>query len=36
LKQVLEEVDQRKPEKALLVDYPGFNLRLAPELKSAG
>ncbi|MDZ8118338.1 lipid-A-disaccharide synthase [Pontiella agarivorans] len=36
LKQVLEEVDKRKPEKALLVDYPGFNLRLAPELKKRG
>ncbi len=36
LKQVLAEVDKRKPEKALLVDYPGFNLRLAPELKKRG
>lgn len=36
LKQVLAEVDRRKPEKALLVDYPGFNLRLAPELKKRG
>ncbi len=36
LRQVLEEVDKRKPEKALLVDYPGFNLRLAPELKKRG
>lgn len=36
LKQVLAEVDQRNPEAALLVDYPGFNLRLAAELKKRG
>ncbi|WP_372807240.1 lipid-A-disaccharide synthase [Pontiella sp.] len=36
MKQVLAEVDTRKPEKALLVDYPGFNLRLAAELKKRG
>ena len=36
MKQVLAEVDQRKPEAALLVDYPGFNLRLAAELKKRG
>ncbi|QBG48029.1 lipid-A-disaccharide synthase [Verrucomicrobia bacterium S94] len=36
LQQILDEVDKRKPEKALLVDYPGFNLRLAPELKKRG
>lgn len=36
LKQILDEVDKRKPKKALLVDYPGFNLRLAPELKKRG
>jgi len=30
---VLAEVDKRKPDAALLVDYPGFNLRLAAELK---
>ena len=34
--QVLEEVDRRRPEMALLVDYPGFNLRLAAELKKRG
>ncbi|MBN2684971.1 MAG: lipid-A-disaccharide synthase [Pontiellaceae bacterium] len=34
--QVLAEVDRRKPEAALLVDYPGFNLRLAAELKKRG
>jgi len=31
--EVLAEVDKRKPDAALLVDYPGFNLRLAKELK---
>ena len=36
LKQVLSEVDQRKPNAVLLVDYPGFNLRLAEELKKRG
>jgi lipid-A-disaccharide synthase len=36
LTQVLSEVDQRKPDAALLVDYPGFNLRLAAELKKRG
>ncbi len=36
MKQVLSEVDRRKPDAALLVDYPGFNLRLAAELKKRG
>jgi lipid-A-disaccharide synthase len=36
LKQVCDEVDRRKPDAALLVDYPGFNLRLAAELKKRG
>ena len=36
LQQVLDEVDARKPDAALLVDYPGFNLRLAAELKKRG
>lgn len=36
LNQVLAEVDRRKPDTALLVDYPGFNLRLAAELKKRG
>ncbi|MDF7801028.1 lipid-A-disaccharide synthase [Pontiellaceae bacterium B1224] len=36
LKQICEEVDRRKPDAALLVDYPGFNLRLAAELKKRG
>ena len=34
--QVLAEVDHRKPDAALLVDYPGFNLRLAAALKKRG
>ena len=36
LQQVLAEADRRKPDAALLVDYPGFNLRLAAELKKRG
>ena len=30
---VLAEVDRTKPDAVLLVDYPGFNLRLARKLK---
>jgi lipid-A-disaccharide synthase len=33
---VLEEVDRRRPDLAVLVDYPSFNLRLARELKRRG
>jgi lipid-A-disaccharide synthase len=33
---LLKEVGRRKPDLAILVDYPGFNLRLAPELKKRG
>lgn len=33
---LLDKVDQEKPELAILVDYPGFNLRLAEELKKRG
>jgi lipid-A-disaccharide synthase len=29
---ILKEVDKVKPDLAILVDYPGFNLRLAKEL----
>jgi len=32
-KRVLTEVDRRRPDVAVLVDYPSFNLRLARELK---
>lgn len=31
--QILEEIDRRRPDAVLLIDYPGFNLRLAKELK---
>ena len=31
--QILAQVDQRRPDAVLLVDYPGFNLRLARKLK---
>tara|TARA_B100001248_G_scaffold176158_1_gene133748 strand:+ start:5608 stop:6726 length:1119 start_codon:yes stop_codon:yes gene_type:complete len=34
--QILAEVDRSKCQTALLVDYPGFNLRLAKELKKRG
>jgi len=30
---LLRKVDAKKPDLAILVDYPGFNLRLAEELK---
>src|SRR4030042_1145131 len=33
---LLKEVDKAKPDLAILVDYPGFNLRLAGELKKRG
>ena len=32
-KAVLRKVDHERPDLAILVDYPGFNLRLAKELK---
>jgi len=35
-KRLLEEAERRKPTAALLVDYPGFNLRLAARLKARG
>jgi lipid-A-disaccharide synthase len=34
--EVLAEADRRKPDAALLIDYPGFNLRLAKALKQRG
>jgi lipid-A-disaccharide synthase len=33
---VLDECKKRKPKFALLMDYPGFNLRLAKKLKKMG
>lgn len=32
-KGILNKIDAEKPDLAILVDYPGFNLRLAKELK---
>lgn len=34
--QLLAEVDRHRPDLAVLVDYPSFNLRLARELKRRG
>lgn len=33
---LLEEIERRKPEIAILVDYPGFHLRLGDALKLRG
>jgi len=35
-KGILKKIDSRKTDLAILVDYPGFNLRLAKELKKRG
>jgi lipid-A-disaccharide synthase len=35
-KRLLAEAKRRRPKVALLLDYPGFNLRLAPKLKALG
>jgi lipid-A-disaccharide synthase len=35
-KVLLEQVDQRKPKVAILVDFPDFNLRMAKKLKKRG
>jgi lipid-A-disaccharide synthase len=35
-RETLRQIDERKPRAALLIDYPGFNLRLAAELKKRG
>ncbi len=35
-KRVFHEARERKPSLAVLIDYPGFNLRLAKKLKSMG
>src|ERR1043165_311005 len=34
--QIIEEAEKRKPKVAILMDYPGFNLRLAKRLKKMG
>lgn len=33
---LMEQVAKEKPDVAILIDYPGFNLRLAKSLKKAG
>jgi lipid-A-disaccharide synthase len=33
---LVEQVRQRRPEIAILIDYPGFNLRLARKLRAEG
>ena len=33
-KGILHRIDLEKPDLAILIDYPGFNLRLAKELKA--
>jgi lipid-A-disaccharide synthase len=33
---LLEEVDKRQPQLAVLIDFPDFNLRLAKQLKKRG
>lgn len=33
---LLAEIDLRRPRVALLIDYPGFNLKLAKDLKARG
>ena len=33
-KTILKVIDKQKPEKIILIDYPGLNLRLAPKIKS--
>jgi lipid-A-disaccharide synthase len=35
-RQLLEETDRRKPDAAILIDFPEFNLRLARQLKKRG
>ncbi|MCK4857523.1 MAG: lipid-A-disaccharide synthase, partial [candidate division Zixibacteria bacterium] len=35
-RRTLREIDARRPDLILLVDYPGFNLRLATNLKRQG
>lgn len=30
---ILDKIDERRPQAVILVDYPGFNLRLAREIK---
>ena len=36
LKQCVDEIKEKRPAAVVLVDYPGFNLRLAKRIKSLG
>src|SRR3954463_13911296 len=36
LKEMVRALDERRPDVLLLVDYPGFNIRLAREAKKRG
>ena len=36
MKQVVRECEARKPDAAILLDYPGFNIRLGVKLKALG
>ena len=36
LRQMISLLDQRRPDALLLIDYPGFNIRLAREAKKRG
>ncbi|SVB14299.1 uncharacterized protein METZ01_LOCUS167153, partial [marine metagenome] len=33
IKRVLEEIDKCNPSQIILIDYPGFNLRMAQKIK---
>lgn len=35
-KKIRSEIDKREPDAAILIDYPGFNLKLAEYLKKKG
>jgi len=36
MKQCVAEIEKRQPKAVILVDYPGFNLRLAKRIKKLG
>lgn len=36
MKSMVSEAEERKPDLAVLIDYPGFNLRFASRLKNLG
>lgn len=36
MKRTVREIEERRPDVILLVDYPGFNLRLAKRIRSFG